>query len=80
MKTFITAAIFLASTVGTAAAQDRTVIQVIRINESHNYIQFDETGAARFCKSVAGEVPAAPRLICTSWADAEPWPTSSSSE
>ena len=80
MKSLIAAAIFLASIVGTAAAQDRIVVQVIRMGDSHNYVQFDETGAFRGCKTVPGEVAGAPRIICTKWADAEPWPTSPSSE
>ena len=78
MKTFIAVAIFLASIAGTAAAQDRVVVQVIRMSDSQNYIQFDETGAVRGCRFVPGDK--APRLFCTEWADAEPVPTASSSE
>lgn len=78
MKTFIAVAVFLASIAGTAAAQDRVVVQVIRIGDTQNYMQFDETGAVRGCRFVPGDK--APRLICTDWADAEPWATSSSSE
>lgn len=78
MKEIIIAAVMLAVMAGTANAQERKVVQVIRMGDSNNYAQFDETGAIRACKVGSGKVSGVPRLICGAWVDAEPWPASTS--
>lgn len=69
MKIPITATILLASVVSTAAAQNRTVVQVIRVPDTQlpTFHQFDETGAVRFCRMGRDTKTSAAVFLCTEW-------------
>lgn len=76
MKPSIAVVMMLVAIATPASAAERRVVQVILPSAEstpRTYVQFDETGAVRFCRPIRRE-DGAVALLCKKWVDAEPWP------